>query len=172
MQNINNSNSKIPGFIMLFIGIIFTIIAIVAVIVTTYLETKSFNGNEVEIVGKIVDVQYNTNSGKSAIVEYDVDNQKYTVYPNYTSSDFFIGKEMKVIYNRENPREAFVRTSLLFPIVFGGVFGLIGIMMLSISIATFKNKIRWVQVSAGRWVISSEKVNIEDGNDPIQSYKN
>lgn len=113
---------------MLFfcLGMIFTIVGIVICINTFNYE------NKVDTVGTITDISIyreNRHTKHQILVKYNVDDKEYESMLNSYSSSFYVGKEIDIYYDRDNPNKIGVKSLdyifLIFPGM-GAIFVIIG----------------------------------------------
>lgn len=107
-------------------GLIFTIIGIIICMITFNYE------NKVDTVGTITDISIyrgNRNTKHQTLVKYSVDDKEYESMLNSYSSSFYVGKEIDIYYDRDNPNKIGVKTLdyvfLIFPSI-GSIFVIIG----------------------------------------------
>ncbi len=81
-----------------------------------------------ECTGKIVDLYEHTSgpfvdAGEkrvSPVISYSVDGQDYRFTGSYYSTNMAVGKDVRVLYDRENPGRASVKTVIFFaPLITG-----------------------------------------------------
>ncbi len=121
---------NIIGIAFLFFGVLMITISIV-----TFVGAKKFEANAEKTIAVITDIDtYRTGSGDNrtthhdVYVEYRVDRQVYNGMLDYYSSSMYVGKEIEVMYNPNNPAD--IRGSSNFTWIIlafmGLIFGAVG----------------------------------------------
>lgn len=124
-MKIKNLNNLVWGIFFSF-GLIFTVVGIIICIMI-------FNyDNKVDTVGIITDISAfrgNRNTKYQTLVKYNVEDKEYESVLNSYSSSFYVGKEIDIYYDRDNPNKIGVKSLdyvfLIFPGV-GSIFVIIG----------------------------------------------
>lgn len=121
---------NIIGIAFLFFGVLMITISVV-----TFVGAKKFEANAEKTIAVITDIDtYRTGSGDNrtthhdVYVEYRVDRQVYNGMLDYYSSSMYVGKEIEVMYNPNNPAD--IRGSSNFTWIIlafmGLIFGAVG----------------------------------------------
>ena len=141
---VRTSASMKPWQGILF-GLIFAIIG-AAVLWFAVSSIKTYNDkNETfkPVVATVVDYNQNDEGLQAIVVEYKVDGEIYRKASNsYSNMPKSIGSTVDVKYNPLNPKDAIWvndSTNIVMPL-FGGVFTLIGIIIMISSAIKMKNK--------------------------------
>ena len=142
MKRINPYN--ILGAIFGVIGLIFAVTGVIILI-----NTKEFVNDAVQVQGKISRIDSSIgNDGETdytVFVTYTYNDEKYkNIRLNEYSSSMYEGKSIELYIDKENPEKAKTKSMVyVLPIVFislGGVFAVVGIILLSINIRAKKRK--------------------------------
>ncbi len=138
-KDVNNQSNRANNMTnTLLIGIVVFIIGIVALTIGIVSENKAENYIETNAVITDIEVYYSGNNSYSYIVHinYMVDEKEFNTTLKYYDSSFYVGKEIVIKYNQDNPYEV-TATGVGIKILnfgVGGMFMLIGIVLLVISI--------------------------------------
>lgn len=129
-------NWVFPSIFSLF-GLTFLIVGILV-----YSKEMNFKENGVEHTAVIYDIQIHYDSDgdreHDVYIEYDIEDQTYRRPLNFYISSMNIGDEITIYYNPLNPMEIVSSSSSIFLLLvfglLGGIFLLIGLIMLGVSI--------------------------------------
>ena len=120
-------------------GLIFAVAGIM-VLCFAVSSLKTYNEkNEyfVETTSKVVDYRENDEGLQAIVVEYVVDGQSYLKTSNsYSNMPKSIGTEVSIKYNPDSPQDAIWTndsSNIILP-VFGGIFTLVGLVIIVFSI--------------------------------------
>lgn len=121
---------NIVGIAFLFFGVLMIIVSIV-----TFVGAKKFEASAEKTMAVITDIDtYRTGSGDDrtthhdVYVEYRVDRQVYNGMLDYYSSSMYVGKEIEVMYNPNNPADIRGSSNFVWIILafMGLIFGAVG----------------------------------------------
>ena len=145
----------------IIVSILFFLIS-TAILMLTFLDCKNqikFKETAVKTVGKIVDVKYknplkatyrdiDVDEVEYIVVDYNVNNIKYTANIRHINSRMFIGKNITIYYNSENPTDVQLIDLLdnITLIALSGIFSVVGIIILIISTSKI---IRYIETLNG-----------------------
>lgn len=128
-KNLNNALC----IVLCTVGFIFIIIGIVNI---NTINSK----NRVETIGIITNIDtyiytkdyedYKDYEERHVVyVKYKIDEKEYmSRTTNYYSSSFYVGKEVKLYYNKDNPNQVIIKESIILFSVIGTIFFTIGIL--------------------------------------------
>lgn len=105
-----NNSEKIVFAVFFFIGMFFVITGIII-----KLTIFNFN-NKIETIGEIVRI-----SDDYFYVSYEVDDREYVSKINGSNSDYYVGKDIVIYYNPDNPRKIIDRDSRIIYFIFIGM---------------------------------------------------
>ena len=125
-------------------GILFVVVGVALLIyaVKTISSYNEKNETYQEIIGRVVDYDYDTEGLMALIVEYQVNGNTYRKISNeYSDNPRTIGSEVSLKYNPDNPEDTIWTndsTNVVLP-VFGGLFTLVGALITIRAIIKVKN---------------------------------
>ena len=135
-----NILENLVWLIFIFVGIIFFVIGIASSNMLGY-------QNKVNIIGTITEL-YTSNdneTGYKVYVTYNVDGVEYESLLNGYSSNFYIGKEIEIYYDKDNPNIIGMKSLdlmfLLFSLI-GFIFLVIGCTGIIVKIKNGKKEMR------------------------------
>lgn len=124
------------------IWIIFFCIGVVNIILGLIIYSTIFNiPNKVETKGYITRIYSNNNRNGEIYVSYIVDEKEYENKINGYSSTFYVGKELDIYYDKNNPNRVGVKSLDMLFLLFPGI-GLIFLIIGGIGIFVNLNKRR------------------------------
>lgn len=125
-------------------GVLFIVVG-VALLIYAVKTISSYNEKSQtyqEVIGYVIDYDYNNDGLRSIIVEYQVNGKTYKKISNeYSDNPRTIGSEITLKYNPNNPVDAIWindSTNVILP-VFGGIFSLAGALITIKAIIKVKN---------------------------------
>ena len=136
------------GFLGLLPGV-FSLVAVILVVVTVVLSVKGSAKlkNNLECTGTIVRFYENTSQmfrgdyehkGISPVISYTVNGQTYEFIGHYYDTTMKVGKQVKVLYDRNDCTKATIKTGVyLAPIITGSLTVLFGILAVAFYVAKF-----------------------------------
>lgn len=152
----------IIGLLLFTMSFVFTLIG-VGCLVSKNQFMKTAKSTEAKIVDITIE-QYRSSRGKhnsdyDAWVEYYVDGEKYEQKLNEYSSSMYIGQNMEIFYDPENPNKI-MRDSYVLEIVFISVGGLLVIVGVIFSTVYIKGKSRIKRLKSEGEVLNGSITNI------------
>ena len=115
---------------IVFIAVILSVIMIIFMITSIFFLKIIYDKNKNcdECIGVLVDIReaidisrgcFPTEVGMNTpIVAYEVNGQRYVFISNYSSTNMQVGRNVRVMYDRNNPANAFVKNAIyLVPFV-------------------------------------------------------
>jgi len=138
-----NKIEKVIMTVFILIGLIFIISGVLI-----FKASENFKKNGIETTAVITDiVRYNDES--SVYIKYIVNDKEYNQKLNYYTSNMHIGQTLKIYYDSDNPnRIQSTGGTVVLVAVFGGiggVFFLIGIIVLGVNVRRKKLNKRLVE---------------------------
>lgn len=135
--------------VLRILGIVFIAVAIIVVVIFSFVITSNDSKKEEYdlITARISDIETEarktsdgTKYSHKVYVEYIYDGHRYEdVYLSFYSSSMHVGGEVDVYVNPDDPYDLYYDVGnflIIFPIIFGGVFGIAGIVMLIFGIGS------------------------------------
>lgn len=120
--------------IFMFSGVLVTVLGIgITRDYNEFVKTAKYTKGEIKEI--ITTRDSDGDASHDVYVKYIVDGEEYEVKSNYYTSSMYVGKEIGVYYDKNNPHKSKVESSVAnntWPIVMGIVFALFGLIPLII----------------------------------------
>lgn len=149
---------KLLGIIFAFIGALFVVVGIFA-----YKVGNDFKKTAVSTKAEIMNIQSYDDS-HNVLVEFDVDGQTYTGQLNYYDNSMYVGKEVTVYYNPDNPNDFrgadYVWGYLIFVLV-GSIFFIIGMIFVIVTVVKGGKRKKIISYN---YVVTADIIGIREDN--------